>query len=160
MLHRAILGSFERFIGILIENYAGRLPTWLSPIQVRMVPIADRHVDFARDVARRLMGSELPQTDGGIRVDVDDTTERMQKKIRNAQLEQIPYMLVVGDKEAEMGKVAVRLRSGRDLGTMAVEDVVARIRAEVATRADIVDPPAPPSQHGASQQAPNQAKAP
>jgi threonyl-tRNA synthetase len=106
------------------------------------------------------MGSELPQTDGGIRVDVDDTTERMQKKIRNAQLEQIPYMLVVGDKEAEMGKVAVRLRSGRDLGTMAVEDVVARIRAEVATRADIVDPPAPPSQHGASQQAPNQAKAP
>ena len=154
MLHRAILGSFERFIGILIENYAGRLPTWLSPIQVRMVPIADRHVDFARDVARRLMGSELPQTDGGIRVDVDDTTERMQKKIRNAQLEQIPYMLVVGDKEAEMGKVAVRLRSGRDLGTMAVEDVVARIRAEVATRADIVDPPAP------VQQAPNQAKAP
>jgi threonyl-tRNA synthetase len=118
-----------------------------------MVPIADRHVAFASEVARRLAASELPQTDGGIRVDVDDSTERMQKKIRNAQLEQIPYMLVIGDKEAEAGKVAVRLRSGRDLGTLPVEDVVARIRGEVATRADIVDPPAP-------QQAPASAKTP
>jgi threonyl-tRNA synthetase len=156
MLHRAILGSFERFIGILIESYAGRLPTWLSPIQARMVPIADRHADFARDVARRLAAAELPQTDGGIRVDVDDSTERMQKKIRNAQLEQIPYMLVAGDKEAAEGKVAVRLRSGQDLGAMTVDEVIARIRGEVAARADV---PAPPGQTQ-PQQTPNQAKAP
>jgi threonyl-tRNA synthetase len=120
------------------------------------VPIADRHADFARDVARRLAAAELPQTDGGIRVDVDDSTERMQKKIRNAQLEQIPYMLVAGDKEAAEGKVAVRLRSGQDLGAMTVDEVIARIRGEVAARADV---PAPPGQTQ-PQQTPNQAKAP
>jgi threonyl-tRNA synthetase len=137
MLHRAILGSFERFIGILIENYAGRLPTWLSPIQARMIPIADRHVDFAKEVARRLAHMQLPNGEGGVRIDIDASTERMQKKIRNAQLEQIPYMLVIGDKEAEAGKVALRLRSGKDLGAVTVEEAFERIAAEVGTRADI-----------------------
>lgn len=137
MLHRAILGSFERFIGILIENYAGRLPTWLSPIQARLVPIADRHVEFAKDVAKRLARAQLPHGEGGVRVDIDDSTERMQKKIRNAQLEQIPYMLVIGDKEAEAGKVAVRLRSGKDLGAMTVDEAIARIAQEVDARADL-----------------------
>jgi threonyl-tRNA synthetase len=140
MLHRAILGSFERFIGILIENYAGRLPTWLSPIQARLVPIADRHVEFAKDVAKRLAHARLPNGEGGVRVDIDDSTERMQKKIRNAQLEQIPYMLVIGDKEAEAGKVAVRLRSGKDLGPMTVDEAIARIAQEVEARADLPAP--------------------
>jgi threonyl-tRNA synthetase len=131
MLHRAILGSFERFIGILIENYAGRLPTWLSPIQARLVPIADRHVEFAKQVARQLAHAQLPNGEGGVRVDIDDSTERMQKKIRNAQLEQIPYMLVIGDKEAESGAVALRLRSGDNPGPMPLADFIARAKKDI-----------------------------
>jgi threonyl-tRNA synthetase len=94
-------------------------------------------VDFAKQVASRLARAQLPHGEGGVRVDIDDSTERMQKKIRNAQLEQIPYMLVIGDKEAEAGKVALRLRSGKDLGALSVDEVVARIAQEVDTRTDL-----------------------
>ncbi len=124
MIHRALMGSLERFMGVLIEHHAGAFPVWLSPVQVRMIPIADRHVPYADQVAEQLRAS-------GLRVEVDDSNERMNAKIRNAQLQKIPYMLVVGDREAEAGTVAVRLRSEENLGAMPVADLLARITAEV-----------------------------
>ena len=124
MIHRALMGSLERFMGVLIEHHAGAFPVWLSPVQVRMIPIADRHVPYADQVAEQLRAS-------GLRVEVDDSNDRMNAKIRNAQLQKIPYMLVVGDREAEAGTVAVRLRSEENLGAMPVADLLARITAEV-----------------------------
>ena len=109
MVHRALLGSMERFFGILIEHYAGAFPVWLSPVQVALIPIADRHVAYCDDVTRRLKAA-------GLRVEVDASSERMGNKIRLAQKQKIPYMLVVGDKEQAANQVAVRLRSGEDLG--------------------------------------------
>ena len=93
MIHRALMGSFERFIGILIEHYAGEFPLWLAPVQARVLPIADRHIDYAREVAEQLRAA-------GIRADVDDRTESVGKKIREGELKKVPYMLVVGDQEA------------------------------------------------------------
>ncbi|MDD5645656.1 MAG: threonine--tRNA ligase [Candidatus Bipolaricaulis sp.] len=104
MVHRALLGSLERFIGCLIENYGGAFPVWLAPIQAAVIPIADRHATYARDVAVRMK-------DAGIRTFVDETSERMNAKIRNAQLQKIPYMLVIGDREQEAGAASVRLRT-------------------------------------------------
>ena len=97
MIHRALLGSFERFIGILIEHYAGEFPLWLAPVQAIVLPIADRHNDYAREVARRACAA------AGLRVEVDDRTESVGRKIREAELRKVPYMLVVGDREAEAG---------------------------------------------------------
>jgi threonyl-tRNA synthetase len=115
MLHRAVLGSMERFIGVLIEHYAGAFPVWLAPLQARIVPISEKANAYARQVRETLLATPLA---GGmpLRVDIDTGNERMQKKIRDAQLQKIPYMLVVGEREAAEGKVAVRLRSGTDLG--------------------------------------------
>ncbi|MGI6207372.1 MAG: threonine--tRNA ligase [Anaerolineae bacterium] len=129
MVHRTVLGSMERFIGGLIEHYAGAFPVWLAPTQVAVIPIADRHLEYAQSVAQRLQA-------GCLRVRLDDSPERMNAKIRKAQLERIPYMLVVGDREAEAGAVAVRLRNGKDLGAiplgefeqMALEAVRERIQ--------------------------------
>jgi len=115
MVHRTVLGSMERFIGGLIEHYAGAFPVWLAPTQVAVIPIADRHVEYAKTVADGLLQASL-------RVRMDDSGDRMNAKIRKAQLERIPYMLVVGDREAEAGAVAVRLRSGEDLGAMPVAE--------------------------------------
>ena len=115
MLHRAIFGSIERFLGILIENYAGALPLWLAPVQVEVIPIADRHLDYARSVAEKL-------EEVGGRVEIADQSEPMKAKIAKAQEQKIPYMLIVGDREAEEGTVAVRERSQGDLGTMALSD--------------------------------------
>jgi threonyl-tRNA synthetase len=109
MVHRALLGSMERFFGVLIEHYAGAFPVWLSPVQAMLIPIADRHVAYCEEVADRLKAA-------GLRVEVDAGSERMGNKIRLAQKQKIPYMLVVGDKEQEANQVAVRLRSGEDLG--------------------------------------------
>ena len=120
MVHRALLGSLERFIGTLIEHYGGAFPAWLSPTQVALIPIADRHVDYVTQVAQTLR-------EAGIRATVDASSERMNAKIRNAQLQKIPYMLVVGDREQEAGAVAVRLRTEEDLGAMPVDDAVALI---------------------------------
>ena len=117
VIHRAIHGSFERFLGILIEHYAGAFPLWLAPIQARCVPIADRHVDWAREVAAQLSAA-------GLRVDVDDGNERMQAKIRTGQRRKIPYLLVIGDREVEAGAAAVRVRNGDDLGAMPVAEIV------------------------------------
>ncbi len=114
MIHRTLLGSMERFVGGLVEHYAGAFPAWLAPVQVLVIPITDKQLDFARDVEHRLM-------ERGLRVSVDDQPNRMQAKIRNAQLQKVPYMLVIGKREVEADSVAVRLRSGEDLGAMPVE---------------------------------------
>jgi len=121
MVHRALLGSIERFVGCLIEQYAGAFPVWLAPIQVVLIPIADRHAGYAESVAETLK-------DGGIRVTVDASSERMNAKIRNAQLQKIPYMLVVGDREEAAGTAAVRLRSEEDLGAKPIDEIVATLR--------------------------------
>jgi threonyl-tRNA synthetase len=118
VIHRAIFGSFERFIAILIEHYAGAFPIWLSPVQAMIIPIADRHADYCAQVKERLQAA-------GLRVDIDSSVERMNAKIRNAQMQKIPYMLVVGDREQEQNAVAVRLRSGEDLKTKPLDEFIA-----------------------------------
>jgi len=123
MVHRALLGSMERFFGVLIEHYAGAFPLWLAPVQATVIPIADRHIDYAREAAARLTGA-------GFRVEVDERSERMQAKIRDAQLQKVPYMLVVGDKEAAAGAAAVRQRSGEDLGALPLADIIERMQTE------------------------------
>jgi threonyl-tRNA synthetase len=127
MIHRALLGSMERFMGVLIEHFAGAFPVWLAPVQAVLIPIADRHLDYANAVAGRLR-------DSGMRVDVDDRGERMNAKIRDAQLAKVPYMLVIGDREVEAGAVAVRLRSEENLGAMAVEQFLQRALEDVKQR--------------------------
>jgi len=127
MIHRAILGSLERFFGILIEHYAGAFPLWLAPEQVRVLPIADRHLSYAREVVERLRGA-------GLRAEVDGRNEKITKKVRDAQVWKVPYMLVVGDREAEGGTVSVRHRTGGDLGPMPLETFIQRARAEVTSR--------------------------
>jgi threonyl-tRNA synthetase len=113
MIHRTLLGSMERFVGGLVEHYAGAFPLWLAPVQAAIIPITDEQIDYAHDVARRL-------TEAGLRIEVNDRRDRMQAKIREAQLQKIPYMLVIGKREAAEDAVAVRLRNGRDLGAMPV----------------------------------------
>jgi threonyl-tRNA synthetase len=115
MIHRALLGSIERFFGVLIEHYGGAFPVWLSPTQAVIIPIADRHVDFAREVARQLKEADL-------RVEVDERSDRMNAKIRDAEKRKVPYMLVVGDREMENGQVDIRRRSGERLGAMLVDE--------------------------------------
>jgi threonyl-tRNA synthetase len=123
MLHRAILGSLERFIGVYVEHTEGRFPLWLAPVQATVIPIADRHMDYAHEVRAALRAR-------GLRAEVDDGPDRMGAKIRNAQLQRIPYMFVVGDRESEQRQVAVRTRSGGDLGARALDEVVTRLAAE------------------------------
>jgi threonyl-tRNA synthetase len=125
VLHRAMLGSVDRFLGVLIEHYAGAFPLWLAPVQAVVIPIADRHLPYADDVASRLRAE-------GLRVEVNAKSERMNAKIRDAQMQKVPYMLVVGDREAEANAAAVRLRDGSDLGAIALDDLVGRMSAEVA----------------------------
>ena len=120
MVHRAILGSLERFIGVLIEHYAGAFPLWLSPVQAVIIPIADRHIEYAEQIQNKLVNQ-------GYRVDVDSRSERMNLKIRNAQLQKIPYMLIVGDKELEQETASVRLRSGTDMGAMPLSDLISHM---------------------------------
>jgi threonyl-tRNA synthetase len=121
MLHRTILGSMERFFGILIEHYAGAFPTWLAPVQVVVIPIADRHLDYANDVRAKLEAR-------GVRVEVYSDNEPMRIKIAKAQQQKVPYMLVVGDKEAESGQVGVRERTAGDLGARTIEELVAMVK--------------------------------
>ena len=127
MVHRALLGSLERFIGVLIEHYGGAFPTWLAPVQAEVIPIAERHTVYARELLARL------QTEG-IRGHIDERNERMNAKIREAQIQKIPYMLVVGDREIEASAAAVRLRSGENLGATSVDEIIARIKLEIETR--------------------------
>ncbi len=122
VVHRALLGALERFFGALVEHYAGAFPVWLSPVQAAVIPIADRHAEYAHQVADQLRQA-------GIRVQVDDSSDRMQAKIRNAQLQKIPYMLVVGNREVESGTVSVRLRTGEDLKAKPVDEFIALVQA-------------------------------
>jgi threonyl-tRNA synthetase len=119
VIHRAILGSTERFMGVLIEHYAGNFPLWLAPVQAMIIPIADRHTPYAEHVAERLRAA-------GLRVEVDARSERMNAKVRDAQLQKIPYMLVVGDKEAEAEAVSLRLRSNENIGAVPLERFIER----------------------------------
>ncbi len=127
MLHRAILGSLERFIGILIEHYAGAFPLWLSPVQVRVLTIAERHNAVAKALVERLQKE-------GFRVESDLRTEKIGYKIREAEMMKVPYVFVVGDKEMESGQVAVRMRGRQDLGPQAVDTMIDRLKQEVAQK--------------------------
>jgi threonyl-tRNA synthetase len=127
MIHRALFGSFERFIGILLEHYAGELPLWLAPVQAAVLPLADRHAEYAREVAAALGAA-------GLRAEVDDRTESVGRKIREAELVKTPYMLVVGDREAEGREVALRRHREGDVGTLPLADAVARLATEAAER--------------------------
>ena len=128
MIHRALMGAMERFFGTLIEHHAGAFPVWLAPVQVSLIPIADRHQDYARGVADQLK-------EAGLRVEVDERSERMNAKIRDAQVQKVPYMLIMGDRDAEANQVSVRLRSQEDLGGMSVEAFLERARADIKERA-------------------------
>jgi threonyl-tRNA synthetase len=127
VIHRAIFGSFERFLALLIEHYAGAWPLWLAPVQVSLLPIADRHVDYAKSVQEQLVAA-------GFRVDLDDRVEKIGYKIREAQLQKVPYMLVIGDKEVAEGTVAVRHRSAGDLGSRPTADFLSTALAEIERR--------------------------
>ena len=124
MIHRACFGSLERFIGILTEHYAGAFPTWLSPVQVKILPIADAHKEYAEKVLEEL-------DNNGIRAELDERQEKIGYKIREAQLQKIPYMLIIGDKEVEANAVGVRSRSDGDIGAMGLEDFISKIKKEV-----------------------------
>ncbi len=127
MIHRALLGSLERFIGVLIEHYAGAFPIWLSPVQVKVLAISQKHNKYASKVADELFENDL-------RVEVDNSDETLGKKIRNAQREKVPYMLIVGDKEVKSSKVAPRTRSGKDLGAMPIKRFIERIKKEIESK--------------------------
>jgi len=127
MIHRVVYGSLERFIGILIEHYAGAFPVWLSPVQVKILPITDRHVDYANELAALMREQD-------IRVEVDDRNEKIGYKIREGQLEKVPYILVVGDKEAESRSVAVRKRGEGDIGAQPVNQFIAEIIAKIEAK--------------------------
>lgn len=127
MIHRVVFGSIERFIGILTEHFAGAFPTWLAPVQVKFLPIADRHADYAREIMEKLEAK-------GIRCELDDRSEKTGFKIRAAQMEKVPYMIIVGDKDVEAGTVSVRSRKNGDEGATTVDEFVARIEKEIAEK--------------------------
>lgn len=124
MLHRVIFGSIERFIGILIEHFAGAFPTWLAPVQVKILPIAESHLEYTNQLKKQLL-------EEGIRVEVDERNEKIGYKIREAQLQKIPYMLVIGDKEVEANKVGVRSRKEGDQGAISITDFINKIKTEI-----------------------------
>ena len=127
MVHRVAFGSIERFIGILIEHFAGKFPVWLSPVQVKILPITDRQEAYANELCAKMK-------EAGIRVCVDDRNEKIGYKIREAQMEKVPYMLVVGEKEAEAGMVAVRRRDKGDMGAVNVDEFIATVKADIADK--------------------------
>ena len=128
MIHRALLGSIERFIGVITEHFAGAFPAWLSPVQVKLLPVTDRAMDYAKNIAAQLDSQ-------GFRVEVDGRNEKIGKKIREATLEKIPFMLVVGDRDMEAGTVSVRTRTGEDLGAMSLADFAAKLHEIVDSKA-------------------------
>jgi threonyl-tRNA synthetase len=130
MIHRALFGSIERFLGVLVEHYAGAFPPWLAPVQVVAIPVAERHVDYLRKVAEQLRSR-------GVRVEVDDSDERMQKKIRNAQLQKVPFMVIAGDRDVEEGAVSFRYRDGHQDNGVAVDDAVERVADAIARRVQV-----------------------
>ena len=130
MIHSAKFGSIERFIGVLVEHYAGAFPPWLAPVQVQAIPIAERHNDYLYDVATRLRAA-------GIRVEIDDSDDRMQKKIRNAQLQKVPFMLIAGDDDVAAGAVSFRYRDGHQDNAVPVDEAIARVAEAIASRSQV-----------------------
>ena len=127
MVHRTVLGSMERFLALLIEHYEGAFPVWLAPVQVMVIPVADRHLDYAYKMEAELRNE-------GVRIKVDARSERINLKIRQAQLDKVPYMLVVGDKEVASSTISVRLRSGEQLSSVSVEDFRETVKRAIASR--------------------------
>jgi threonyl-tRNA synthetase len=130
MIHRALFGSVERFIGVLTEHYAGAFPPWLAPVQVVGIPVTERHVEYLQVVASKLR-------EAGVRVDVDDSDDRMQKKIRNAQKQKVPFMLIAGDDDVVAGAVSFRFRDGTQRNGVPVDEAVADIVAAIAERRQV-----------------------
>ena len=128
MIHRVVLGSIERFIGVITEHFAGAFPAWLAPVQVKVLPVTDRAEGYAKEVAAKL-------EDLGFRCEVDERSEKIGKKIREATLEKVPFMLVVGDRDMENGTVSPRRRSGEDLGAMSLEQFAELLGDEVKSKA-------------------------
>jgi threonyl-tRNA synthetase len=128
MIHRALMGSYERFIGILLEHFAGELPVWLTPVQTVVLPISDRHLGYAETVLARLR-------EAGVRAEIDDRTESVGRKIRDAELRKIPFMLVVGDREEESGEVSVREHRAGDTGSLPVQEFAQRVQFMTKSRA-------------------------
>ena len=127
MIHRALMGSIERFFGVLVEHYAGAFPIWLSPVQARIIPITDKQAAYGESVLERLK-------DAGIRAELDRRSEKLGMKIRDAQLQKIPLMLILGGREAESRTVSVRKRTGEDLGAMSLDGFIANILGEIRDR--------------------------
>jgi threonyl-tRNA synthetase len=127
VIHRAMYGTLERFLGVLIEHLAGAFPLWMAPVQAVVVPIADRHNDFCHEVGAKIKVA-------GIRVEVNDSNDRMNSKIRQAQLQKIPYMLVAGDREIESGTLAVRTRTGENLDPMSVDQAIEKFLTQIADK--------------------------
>jgi threonyl-tRNA synthetase len=127
MIHRALMGSYERFIGILLEHLEGELPVWLAPVQAMVLPISDRHIEYAQYVAGRL--GAIPA-----RAEVDDRSESVSRKIRDAEMRKIPYMLIVGDREQEADQVSLREHRRGDEGSVKVQDVVERLTEQITNR--------------------------
>ena len=130
MIHSAKFGSIERFFGVLVEHYAGAFPPWLAPIQVQGIPIAERHLDYLFDLAKEMQKR-------GIRVEIDDSDDRMQKKIRNAQLQKVPFMVIAGDKDVAAGAVSFRYRDGRQDNGVPIAEAIDRIVAAVEAREQV-----------------------
>jgi threonyl-tRNA synthetase len=130
MIHSAKFGSIERFVGVLLEHYAGAFPPWLAPVQVQAIPIADRHNAYLAEVAEKLRAQ-------GLRVEIDDSDDRMQKKIRNAQLQKVPFMMIAGDDDVEAGAVSFRYRDGRQDNGVPVDEAIARVAQAVADRVQV-----------------------
>lgn len=128
IIHRTSIGCYERTLALLIEKYAGAFPTWLSPTQVKLLPISDNQLEYAKDVMKKLRSY-------GVSCELDDRNEKIGYKIREAQLEKIPYMLVIGEKELESGTVAVRSRKNGDMGSVSVDEFIATITKEIAEKA-------------------------
>lgn len=130
MIHRALFGSIERFFGVLTEHYAGAFPPWLAPVQVRAIPVADAFAPYLKDVADHMRQA-------GIRVEVDFSDDRMQKKVRNAQLEKIPFMMIAGEEDQANGAVSFRYRNGEQKNGIPIADAIAEVLAVVAERTQI-----------------------
>ncbi len=130
MIHSAKFGSLERFYGVLVEHYAGAFPPWLAPVQVQAIPVAEAHADYLHDVAKRMQVL-------GLRVEVDDSDDRMQKKIRNAQLQKVPFMMIAGSDDLEAGAVSFRYRDGRQENGVPIDEAIARVQAAVASREQV-----------------------
>jgi threonyl-tRNA synthetase len=130
MIHRALFGSIERFLGVLVEHYGGAMPPWLAPVQVQAIPIAERHNDYLYDVAKRMQAR-------GLRVEIDDSDDRMQKKIRNAQLQKVPFMVIAGDQDMEAGAVSFRYRDGHQDNGVPIAEAIDRVAEAVESRAQV-----------------------